>query len=164
MCATKPRLPPIRFRASSRLLGTYLDDCSDGYKRPDFLDLGVSHGHTSVRPVYEAMKRTQPGEGALETVNFNFATRVHAVVSGALSVSGAWVRDVESEIESALGLFRIDHVQALWRLVIATTFLRTYRLSTQCNLINSQGLPVLHEGHGMRGFYNHDSVYQRSRR
>src|SRR5262249_28247485 len=79
----------------------------------------------------------------------------------ALPVNRVGIRDTQREMKLAVSVLGTDRVVAFRRLVVALLSLGSNGHSPQCHLVGSQNMIVMHEGHGVPGFHNHDPVSER---
>jgi hypothetical protein len=104
------------------------------------------------------MKTADPAAAIRQTVDHYIAPGRAPFRRRALEIGQSRIRNVESEVEVAIGLMEIDHVDPFRSSLIAFEFLSPAGRTTQRYRICFQRLPVPNESQTPRGFFDDHAI------
>lgn len=125
---------------------------------PDFIHFLIRNGDAPVGPIGVMLQASQPPELRFHPVDHDVSASRLPEVFCAGPVLGVWVRDVKSQMKTAIGIPAIDDVMAFRRLVVAFMLLRIANTATQSNFVCLERLIRRVERHRMGGFDYDDLV------
>ena len=90
------------------------------------------------------MQTPDPSQTVLQSMDLDVATWTYAKLTRPLAIGLTRIRDVQSKVELAVGLFAVNAVHAFRRLVVSSLGLWTSWTSPQSNLVGPQHLGASH--------------------
>jgi hypothetical protein len=123
----------------------YLDPSSVGHGLPDLVNLPISYGDASVRPVLQPVSGSDCAVAVGQSVDEDIASRGNAILPGKGAVMLARIRDVDRLVEPAMRIAEIQNVHAFGCPVISLSGLGSIWITPKGNLVGFDHLAMAEE-------------------